>query len=105
MFSFKGMWFILIIIEIRVSREGYTTDEKEIRLGNKIDLWPEGHKGVKNVKGSSGRSFVFSEGPWEYKIRDIKEKICFRRKKEGLKNSLLLCGKIHRCKRQQLMRV
>jgi hypothetical protein len=42
LFSFKALWFILIIKEIRLSREVYTTDSEERGLGNKSDSWPEG---------------------------------------------------------------
>lgn len=56
----------LIIKGGRISREGYTADTKETRLGSKIDLWPEGYKRVKNVKEGSRGSFMFSEGHREY---------------------------------------
>lgn len=61
------MWFILIIKGVKISREGYIADAKETGLGNEIDWWPEGYKGVKYVKEGSGGSFLFSEGHRESK--------------------------------------
>lgn len=42
LFLFKVLWFILIIKEIRLSREVYIIDLEERGLGNKSDLWFEG---------------------------------------------------------------